>query len=325
MSTASDGDGDTSFLLDVLFDHKMEWVQKWLRDKGLSAAGNKPELRSRVESGLEDETLEESDLIALLDQVEGWGNQHIYLYKAEKELINWLADADKFKEKLRALRKAKLFNGRVPLILPEEPALSAIEWSAQRVRFIWIEKRIYRDPRDDKSYIEDEIEYHAYEVKQSRGIISFACDLVTGLAELMIQRLPSGNNYPGEKAKYFEELKAIFDIEKLKPQRISRAILKADADKKIRKRSSSLGTPGGSGATFTSPSRKVDVYKEKKIRDARKALGTGVAGKLGNYYWPFPDRDVHVKLYAKDQRIGIFGECTEDEVKNVLSAVRKYS
>lgn len=324
MPTASDGDGVTDFLLNVLFHHKMEWVKTWLQAKGMSAAGNKPDLRSRVEDGLADETLQSSDLIALLDQVEGWGNQHVYLFKAEKGLIDWLADENKFKEQLRKRRLVRIFNRRIPLVLPEEPTLSAIEWSAQHVRFIWVEKRIYRDPRDDKSYTEDEIEYHAYEVKQSRGIISFNCDLVTGLAELMIQRLPSGNNYAAEKAKYMDELKRIFDVSTLKPQKISRSILRADEDKKIRKRSSQLATQQGSGATFTSASRRTDVYKEKTIRDARKALGNRVAGRLGNYYWPIVDRDVHVKLYAKDQRIGIFGECTEDEVKNVLSAVRKH-
>ena len=324
MATAKDGDGETDFLLNVLFDHKMEWVKTLLRGKGLPAAGNKPDLRSRVEGWLEDETLQSSDLIALLDQVEGWGNQHVYCFKAEKELIDWLSEEDELKEQLRKLHLVRLLNGRIPLVLPEEPTLSAIEWSSQRVRFIWVEKRFYRDPRDDKSYAEDEIEYHAYEVKQSRGIISFNCDLITGLAELMIQRLPSGNNYTAEKAKYMDELKLIFDVSKLKPQKISRAILKADEDNNIRKRSSQLVTQQGSGATLTSPSRKTNVYKEKSMRDARKALGNRVAGRLGNYYWPIADRDVHVKLYAKDQRIGIFGECTEDEVKNVLSAVRKH-
>lgn len=324
MATGSVGNGETDFLLNVLFDHKMEWVKTWLRGKGLSAVGNKPDLRSRVEDELADGTLQASDLIALLDQVEGWGNQHVYLFKAQKELIDWLSDEDKLKEQLRKLHLVRLLNGRIPLVLPEKPTLSAIEWSSERVRFIWVEKRIYRDPRDDKSYTDEEIEYHAYEVKRSRGIISFSCDLVTGLAELMIQRLPSGNNYPAEKAKYMDELKLIFDISKLNPQKISPAILKADEDKGIRKRSSQLATQQGSGATFTSSSRKTDVYNEKTIRAARKALGSKVAGRLGNYYWPIVGRDVHLKLYAKDQRIGIFGECTEDEVKDVLSAVRKH-
>ena len=60
------------------------------------------------------------------------------------------------------------------------------------------------------------------------------------------------------------------------------------------------------------------------MRAARKALGKGVAGRLGNFYWPVLGRDIHIKLFAKDQRVGIFGECTEEEVQHVLSEIRRY-
>lgn len=67
-----------------------------------------------------------------------------------------------------------------------------------------------------------------------------------------------------------------------------------------------------------------DVYKDPTIRRARKALGKSVAGRLDNFYWPIQGRDIHIKLYAKDHRIGIFGECTAAEVESVLSEVRRY-
>jgi hypothetical protein len=325
-AAADDGDGktDVAFLLDVLFDHKMVWIQRLLKDKGQSATGNKPDLRRRVEDCLEDETLEASDLVDLLDQVEGWGNQHVYLYKASGALIAALSDEKKLKEKLRKLRLTGLFNGRIPLVLPDPPALSAIEWTAERIRFIWVEKRTYREPRDDESYVEGAIEYDAYEVKQSRGMVSFSCDLVTGFAELLIQRLPSGNDYRAEQKKYLDELADFFDVTELTPAKISGAIKKVDQAKGIRKRSSQLTTPLGYQVTYTSRSRKDDVYKDPNIQKARKALGKTVAGRLGNFYWPILGRDVHIKLYAKDQRIGIFGECTAAEVENVLSEIRGY-
>lgn len=323
-NAAHDGDGQTDFLLDVLFAHKVAWVRGLLKEKGLPSSGNKPDLRQQVEEHLESDTLEPSDLIDLLDEVEGWGNQHVYLYQASGDLLAELSDEDSFRDKLREARLLRLFNKRLPLILPDEPTLSAIEWSAERVRFIWIEKRTYRQPRDDESYEEDGLEYDAYEVKQSRGMISFSCDLVTGLVELMIQRLPSGNDYLTEKEKYIDQLGTVFDTAQLTQQKISRAIKKIDQAKAIRKRSSQLTTALGYQVTYTSRSRKDDVYKDPSIKKARQALGTGVVGRLGNYYWPIEDHCLHVKLYAKDQRVGIFGECTEAEVKDVLSEIRGY-
>jgi hypothetical protein len=101
--TTEDGDKqtDVDFLLNVLFDHNMVWIQQFLRDKGLSAKGNKPELRERVESYVEDGTLSTTDLVDLLDEFEGWGNQHVYLYKASDALIANLSDDKKLKETLR--------------------------------------------------------------------------------------------------------------------------------------------------------------------------------------------------------------------------------
>jgi len=323
---ADDGGGqtDVEFLLDILFGHKMGWVQQFLRDKGLPATGNKPDLRRRIEDCLEEATVEASDLVDLLDRVEGWGNQHVYLYTASDTLIAALSDERAMKAKLRKFRLGRLFNGRIPLVLPDQPALSAIEWSAERIRFIWVEKRVYREPRDDESYIEGAIEYDAYEVKQTRGIISLSCDLVTGLAELLIQRLPTGNDYLTEQKKYLEELSELLDVTQLTPQKVSGAIKKVDQSGEIRKRSSQMATALGYLAIYTSRSRKDDVYDDPTIRKARKALGKTVAGRLGNFYWPILGRDIHIKLYAKDQRIGIFGECTEAEVVSVLSEVRGY-
>ena len=319
----NDGDGQVPFLLDILFDHKMSWIQELLREKEIATGGTKTELREKVEDCLEDESLQTSDLVDLLDRVEGWGNQHIYLYKADNKLIRTLSDEDGLKKTLRSRHLVRLFNGRIPLVLPENPALSAIEWSSDNVRFVWVEKREYREFRDDRSYTEGDLEFDAYELKRSRGIISFSCDLVTGLAELMIQRLPSGNDYLAEKDKYMEELAEVFDVTQLSLQKISRVIGKVDVVKKIRKRSCQWTTPHGSGATYTSRSRKESVYNDSRIKASRAALGQS-AGGLGNYYWPIEERDIHVKLYSKDQRIGIFGECTEDEVKSVLSEIRGY-
>lgn len=315
---------DVDFLLNVLFDHNMIRVQVLLKKKGLSAKGTKPELRDLVESYLRDSRLTVADLVGLLDEIEGWGNQHVYLYKASDTLVAELSDETRLKGTLKKLRLARLLNRRIPIVLPDEPTVSCVEWTAQRIRFIWVERRQYRERREEESYTEATLEFHAFEVLQSRGIISFSCDLVSGLAEMLIQRLPSGNDYVTEKKKYQEELATFFDVNQLSPQRISGAIKKVDEAMRIRKRSSQLATALGYQATYTSRSRRDDVYKDPTIRKARKALGNTVAGRLGNFYWPILGREIHVKLYAKDQHIGIFGECTAEEVERVLSEVRGY-
>ena len=144
------------------------------------------------------------------------------------------------------------------------------------------------------------------------------------LLKYVIHRIFSPTGNPEEPKKYQEELGRFFDVTQLVPQKISGAIRKVDEAAGVRKRSSQLATALGYQVTYTSRSRKDDVYNDPTVRKARKALGKTVAGRLGNFYWPILGRDIHIKLYAKDQHVGIFGECTEAEVENVLSEVRGF-
>jgi hypothetical protein len=102
---ANDGEStDVGFLLDVVFDHKMVWIQELLKTHGLSGVGTKPELRENVEGYLADKTLRVSALVDLVDRIEGWGDQHVYLYKAADGLLDELRDDKKVKETLRKRR-----------------------------------------------------------------------------------------------------------------------------------------------------------------------------------------------------------------------------
>ena len=323
----NDGDGraEEEFLLDVIFSHKLDWVRGLLKEHSLPKSGNGQELRSRVESYLKSAVLERNSLVLLLDEIEGWGDQHGYLYSASDALVAELADETKFKNSLRKNGVWGRFNKPSPIILPDTPQLSAIEWSADRVRFVWVEKRTYRDRLEDEDVREGELEFDAYRIKQTRGIVSFQCDLASGDAELLIQRLPSGNDYLTEKVKYEEKLGKFFDVGQLSARTVSGAIKKIDSLKSVRKRTSELATFRGHRVTYTSRSRKESVYDDPDIRKSRNTLGSLVAGRLGNYYWPINGRDIHLKLYARDQRLGIFGECTQEEVASVLAAIRRHS
>jgi hypothetical protein len=305
----------------------MGWTQEFLRSRELVFSGTKDELRGRVEQYLREGAVQATDLVALLDSIEGWGDQHVYLYTASEALLAVLSDETRLRRELRNHGSDGVLNRRVPLIVPAVPTLSTVDWSAHRVRFLWVEKRLWRDRSPEEDREDGTFEFDAYQVKESRGVVSFSCDLVSGTAELLIQRLPSGNNYLAEKTRFETHLGELITISGLECCPISRAIKKIDEVKRIRKRSSELSTALGYRITYTSRSRKDDVYSDPDIRKARRALGKLAAGRLGNFYMPTDDgnpREIHVKLYAKDQRVGIFGECTETEVRYVLSEVRRY-
>jgi len=131
-----------------------------------------------------------------------------------------------------------------------------------------------------------------------------------------------------QKQRFEKELERFMDLSHVQDFRISPAIRKIDEDKAIRKRSTELQTQHGGRIVLSSKSRKADAYRgDPTVRKARKAVGHDAVGRAGNFYWPSnngDDREIHVKLYAQDQRIGIFGECVEEEIRHVLSSIRGY-
>src|SRR4051812_19054886 len=134
---------NSQVLMDLLFKHRLDVVRDFLREQELPSSGTKKKVRERVEDGLEDGSISSDDIIDLIDRVEGWGNQHIYLYKSGDEQIGRWATEAKAAARLRAVGHENLLNARRQLLLPANPTLCSVEWSAERVRFVWVERRVW--------------------------------------------------------------------------------------------------------------------------------------------------------------------------------------
>src|SRR5438128_1308782 len=78
---------EVSSLLDLLFKHRMCLIQDLLKDKGKAYSGTRTKLRQRVEGYVNEGALLADELVDLLDRITGWGNQHVYLYKAPVDQI----------------------------------------------------------------------------------------------------------------------------------------------------------------------------------------------------------------------------------------------
>lgn len=317
-------------VVEYVFAHRKEAVQQFLAEHSFPTSGLKDDLRDRVTNGLKSKAIIPEELIALLDTIEGWGNQHIYLYSAPPgELKIWKKKQEAVKRMTKA-GNADLFNQCRPLVLPANPTLSSVEWTPQRVRCIWVEKREWemRVPDEDSQDKVLGIFYKAYQQQIARGITTFDWNLVTGEAALMIQRLPSGEGYNQIRQVYERELEPFITISNFTRVRTRRAIRNLEKVKETLNRQIEHETLRGGKAAFTSKGRESDAYADPDLKKSRDALGGRAVSVLGNFYF-LPakqslSRNIHIKIYAKDQRVGIFGECTEDEVSYVLSRIRHH-
>ena len=72
-------------LLDAILSHKKEHIETFLRNKNLPHSYTKQILHSKLNEGLKEGKFSDMDLIDLLDALEEYGNQHIYLYNCSQE------------------------------------------------------------------------------------------------------------------------------------------------------------------------------------------------------------------------------------------------
>lgn len=317
--------GEIPDLLNIIFNHRKAILQSFLRERQQAFSGTQVKLRERVEEYLSDGSVSPEELVELLDRVEGWGNQHIYLYRSPDALIERWSTEKKAHNALKAHGKEHLLNRRRSLVLPANPMLCAVEWTPSGVRFIWVEKRVWRERAPDEDYHHDNIEFTANRLRVARGLIAFDWDLISGHAALLIQRLPSGSDYGSARRRFEAELQPFVKIGGFENMPISSAIIALEKSGEVRHRQLEHATEYGGKISFVSRAPKVCATSDPTLKKARQALGDALAGRHGNFYWPMPGvtkREIHVKLYAKDQRLAIFGECSEEEVRYVLHSVR---
>jgi hypothetical protein len=322
---------ETERIVDYILAHRKVSIQAFLKEKNIASYGKKEELRTTIEKKVSEDLMTTQDLIAFLNTIEGWGNQHVYLYVAPTGESEKWKDQKKVTEILKKANYLPLLNNIRPIILPDDPTLSTIEWSPNRVRFVWVERRAWeiRVPELDRSGydvgLSESVSLKAYQLNEARGLTSFDWNLATGHAALLIQRLPSGENYVDKQREYEDTIEEFIPISNFTRTRLSRSIKKLEASKDVRNRQLAIETVRGARIQYSSKSRKVDVFDDPDARKSKEALG-GTSSLLGNFYWQPREqhltREIHTKIYATDNRIGIFGECSESEVQYVLSRIR---
>lgn len=311
-------------LLDAILSHKKEHVETFLRNRDLPHSYTKKTLHSKLEEGLKEGKFSDTDLIDLLDAIEEYGNQHIYLYNCSSEYLKVLKDPAYIQRKLNENNLGNVYNNKNRIFIPSEPELSYVFHDSKTLKFKWIDKRVWKFPFEER--IENDKLYKIIQMKITRGVTTFRVDLISGASELMIQKLPSGTDYEDIKDDYLFKLSNFIDTYPFDMLKLRKVIKSAETSDEVEKRQINFDTIAGGKIAFKSRGKGNDYTSDPNLSDARNALGQDISGSLGNFYWK-PNgilvRPIHTHIY--DDRMAIFGQCVEREVNYVLSRIRFFA
>lgn len=204
-------------LIDFVLALRKSHVQDFLRDAELSGySGTKENLRARIQEALDDGEISYSQLVDFLDSVVPWGKQHVFLYRGPQIDIQAWKDPDHVYELLKRHRAGKLFNAKLPLILPEKLALSSVTHTDGRLRITAVQMREYRErvpQHDEEKEIDGEsIFLKAYKDHRTRTLAGFEWDLNANVAMLQITQLQEDGDYEDLAEEFYRLVKAWLDI-----------------------------------------------------------------------------------------------------------------
>ena len=102
------------------------FIKELLRQKKIPLGATKAEFEKHMLAAIDNGTLQRADLEAWLDDVEGWGDQHIYLYNIPRAITSdalW-RDPEHVHNRVVQANLGDVWEAPTSLRFPEEPELT---------------------------------------------------------------------------------------------------------------------------------------------------------------------------------------------------------
>lgn len=327
---------EQDFLISSLMAQKAEYARLLLKEHRLPMYGNKAELRDRILEGIQDKTIPIDACIRMLDKVDAWGRQHVFMYKLPGRVPSHLKTKSGLQGTIDNHNLKLILNESAAVKIPTQRTFKLVELTEEKLRIEWVEKREWFEKRHDLDKVEDiegdTIWFEATQKNIQRAVSSFEYDFVNELGTIFIHRLPKDrNNYANEETSIKAFLQPFLDLENVSKFSLSKAIARLkDRKKEARERKSKWSDAAGAEVAFKSSGRTIGLNSDSSLKEMRELAGKSRDMRiyLLNCFWPVNehlDFEVHTYLDALEHRVAFLQQSPEKSVRHVLSRIRALS
>lgn len=316
------------------------FIKELLRGAGVRIGATKTDFERNLMRAIDDGVLRQEHIEAWLAEVEGWGDQHIYLFRVPTDLAKhpiWSNPA-KLQTKVTAAGFGELWNAPTSFEFPEAQKLTSVKFDGSYLTLTWHQGQSWLVRDKTKDYTEeiegDLYEFHAHRRRGERAVMRFELALPLRLAGIFLQT-PRGEEEHDTALKEVQRVAStIFDFECLEEYNVSLGIKHLDQlaldDQKgeygIQSSMARLDAPGAY-VEFGSTGQK--SYQDfTPVRDVRKALKPGFfTGYKSDFAFSSAgknalSRKIRVTLYGKDGRIRVWVQMKAQEVWEILRMLK---
>jgi len=329
------------------------FLKELLRKNDITLPSDKAGFESSLLGAIDAGKIRLSHVQAWLDLVEGWGNQHVYLFRVLPSLRASL-DEQVLLSRVRQVGLDALWGAPTILEFPETPTLTSIKRAGERLSLVWQESSPDWSPVKEKNYIAEEgldtFEYRAYRRVEERAFMRFEARLDRKLAALFVATPIRDEKHQQAIAEAMRVVDLLLDKKALERGRLKIERISRNVDQGNRPTGKNLTLPiktqrsrlmsGGAYVEWGANSSDRAYWEEPAIQNVRASVKTAqlerFRGTEGVFTFQATEptdakspaagltRPLRVQLYGVDNRIRLWAQMKEDEVWTILTMLNGY-
>lgn len=301
-----------------------DFIKELLRQNGVKIGTTKNDFAKNIAEAIDAEALTQAKIEAWLDDIEGWGNQHIYLFEAPE--IEAAALAGIFE----ASAHASLVGAPQSYSFPRDLELSNILLDGQSLSLVWHLGKEGWDRAKTKDFMQDDgldqYRYEAYRRRMDRSVVRFEWRFFDPHCAILIHR-NKDIDHTVALAVVWSVLQALAIVAAPRP-RLSLTQAVKSASKEKGTKSTRLEADGGF-VDLVSTLEDGGIDKVAAVRHARHAMNDdefaraqgifalGEAEKLA--------QAMSVQVYGSEGRVRLWAQCKRDDVHAVIGYLMKHN
>lgn len=319
------------------------FIKELLRAKEIRIGSTKANFESNLLKAIDEGELRQADVEAWLHEVEGWGNQHVYLYHVPEIIARdglWSSEAQ-IVRRLRDAGMDQLWNAKASLEFPAERRLTRISFRDDVLEFVWHQQDVdwVRAPGRDREedWEGDHYQLRAYRERMDRTVMRFEMRRGLRLAAAFLQ-LPWTKS--GHEAALNEINQAIRPLLTLQPRNrfrtavaiknLDQAELNSSDSKMVTVTAQRTRLSDASAYVEFGTSSEEGIFKDSEaVRQVRLAVRPNrFDGTTGVFFYQ-PDkqdeqRKVKLELFGSQRRIRLWAQLTATDVWNILQLLGQH-
>jgi hypothetical protein len=301
----------------IILSQGNHFIKELLREHSIKIGCTKKEFAKNITGAIEDGTLTREKIEAWLEEIEGWGNQHLYLFKAPtvatEGIDGLLADSDH----KNLVGRGQSFD------FPEELTLSSVTRDADSLSLIWHLGKEGWDRAKFKDYVKkiglDRYRFDAYRQRMDRSVVRFEWRFADKHCAIFIHR-SKDIDHDQVIAIVWEVVQGLGICEKpCDHLSLSQAVKWASKQKGTKQ--TRLEADGGF-IELVSTLKDGGIDEVEAVRRVRNAVDDSefsrAQGMFSVRYDDEDDEPMSVQVFGSQGRLRLWAQCKRDVVYSVI-------